>query len=159
MLRPATTADVPDVLDAQSWPEVRDHIGSSGPEELEQMTTGGPTGLFVWEKDRAITGFAILDKLDEQGRVFLRRLALKAPGKGEGQALIRAVLTTTFVTHKANRLWLIVMTGNARAITAYEKAGFTNEGTLRQHYTHHLTGCHDMYVYGMLATDPAAPKG
>ena len=52
-------------------------------------------------------------------------------GKGYGTDAVRAIVNFGFGELRLDRIWLEVWTENPRARRAYEKAGFTREGTLR----------------------------
>jgi diamine N-acetyltransferase len=52
-------------------------------------------------------------------------------GRGVRGAAIRAVLDHAFAALGAHRVWLDVMSHNARARSAYARAGFVEEGVLR----------------------------
>jgi RimJ/RimL family protein N-acetyltransferase len=52
-------------------------------------------------------------------------------GKGYGTDAVRAIVDFGFGELRLERIWLEVWTENPRARRAYEKVGFTREGTLR----------------------------
>ena len=52
-------------------------------------------------------------------------------GKGYGTDAINAIVGFGFAEQRLERIWLEVWTENARALRAYEKAGFVHEATLR----------------------------
>lgn len=57
--------------------------------------------------------------------------------KGYGSEAMKLMLTHGFNTLNLNRIWLHVYQKNLRGIRAYEKAGFKQEGVLREaHYQH-----------------------
>lgn len=75
-------------------------------------------------------------------------------GCGYGTQALR--LATDFAWRDLNlhRVWLRVFADNARAIAAYRKAGFVDEGTLRE--AAHTDGRYvDMRVFGLLRPGPA----
>jgi RimJ/RimL family protein N-acetyltransferase len=81
----------------------------------------------------AIAGFALLQGFgDEDGKVHLKRIAVAEPGKGAGSMLLRGVVDLVFSESDANRIDLDVFLDNERARRAYEKAGFREEGVLRE---------------------------
>ncbi|MBI4769217.1 MAG: GNAT family N-acetyltransferase, partial [Chloroflexi bacterium] len=56
-------------------------------------------------------------------------------GRGYGTDTVRTLVNHGFGTLNLNRIFLRVFAHNARAIRAYEKAGFQQEGRLREdHY-------------------------
>lgn len=54
-------------------------------------------------------------------------------GKGYGTDAMRLLVQIGFEQFNLNRLWLTVVASNLAGIRAYEKAGFTREGLLRQY--------------------------
>ncbi|MCB2210132.1 GNAT family N-acetyltransferase [bacterium] len=57
--------------------------------------------------------------------------------QGYGTETMKLLLKHGFESLNLHRIWLRVYSKNKRGIRAYEKAGFTNEGMLRQaHYQH-----------------------
>ncbi len=79
-----------------------------------------------------------------------------APGqRGNGymteavQAVIRFLMTEAEV----NRVFCSVREGNIASCCVCEKAGMTNEGTLRQHYARQDGGFDDVRIYGIVRSD------
>jgi RimJ/RimL family protein N-acetyltransferase len=56
----------------------------------------------------------------------------KHRGKGHGTEALKLAISFAWRDLNLQRIWLRVFATNARAIRAYEKAGFTTEGTLRR---------------------------
>ena len=52
-------------------------------------------------------------------------------GRGYGTDAVNALVDFGFASLRLERVWLEVWTENARALRAYQKAGFVHEGTLR----------------------------
>jgi RimJ/RimL family protein N-acetyltransferase len=82
--------------------------------------------------------------------------------KGYGTDALRAICHFGFGSLRLERIGLVVYEGNTRGRRAYEKAGFTMEGTLRRaHYAH---GRHeDAHVMSLLrdewqALTPPGPE-
>jgi RimJ/RimL family protein N-acetyltransferase len=53
-------------------------------------------------------------------------------GKGHGSAALALALQYAWDTLNLKRVWLTVFAGNARAIASYRRAGFEQEGVMRQ---------------------------
>lgn len=53
-------------------------------------------------------------------------------GKGHGSAALKLALQYAWDTLNLKRVWLTVFAGNERAIAAYRRAGFEQEGVMRQ---------------------------
>jgi hypothetical protein len=69
--------------------------------------------------------------------------------KGYGTDALRAICDYGFGALRLERVSLMVYAGNARGRRAYEKAGFTMEGTLR--HAHFAGGSHeDVHVMSLL---------
>ena len=82
---------------------------------------------------------------------------------GYGTDALRAICDFGFGNLRLERISLLVYAGNGRGRRAYEKAGFTLEGTLRR--AHFTRGRHeDVHVMSMLRDEwqplrPGAPGG
>lgn len=53
-------------------------------------------------------------------------------GRGHGSAALKLALDYAWNTLNLKRVWLTTLAGNARAIAAYARAGFEQEGVMRQ---------------------------
>jgi RimJ/RimL family protein N-acetyltransferase len=53
-------------------------------------------------------------------------------GKGHGSAALRLALDYAWNTLNLKRVWLTVLASNTRAIASYRRAGFEQEGVMRQ---------------------------
>lgn len=105
------------------WKRSRHHVGLLD----EDMRY-----LILEDMDGAACGFAVLAGLaGEHDAVEIRRIVVARPGEGLGRRFLEAIKTFAFGELGANRLWLDLFEGNARAMRAYRAAGFTTEGTLR----------------------------
>jgi diamine N-acetyltransferase len=72
--------------------------------------------------------------------------------QGYGTETVRLLLRHGFATLNLNRIVLRVFDDNPRAIRAYEKAGFTQEGTLRQ-AAYKNGAYHDLHVMSVLRSE------
>lgn len=79
-------------------------------------------------------------------------------GKGYGTEVTRLVAEVAFEQLNLNRIWLHVHTENIAGLRAYERAGFTREGLLRQH-GYKDGKYYDVVVMGMLRSEYEARKG
>lgn len=78
-------------------------------------------------------GFMVLGGLtSDAASIELSRMAVVDPGQGLGARAMEAVKALAFDTLGANRLWLDVFDDNARARRVYSRAGFVEEGLLRE---------------------------
>jgi RimJ/RimL family protein N-acetyltransferase len=104
---------------------------------LQNLTDPDKRYLLALDPDGGRMGYAILAGLASPDRsVELARIALTEPGQGRGREFLRLIKELSFGELKAHRLWLDVFPENQRAQRAYLKAGFKEEGLLREAYLH-----------------------
>jgi RimJ/RimL family protein N-acetyltransferase len=102
-----------------------------------EMAKGSSRYFVLRGADGAVAGFALVQGFgDEDGKRHLKRIAVAEPGRGAGARLLRAVVDEVFADPGANRFDLDVFLDNERARRAYEKAGFREEGVLREWHRH-----------------------
>ncbi|MEL7212269.1 MAG: GNAT family protein [Pseudomonadota bacterium] len=150
MIRTATEADFDFIRAIQSDPANLKTIAEDSLNGLAHYLTDAHTDLLIWEQNAMPQGFIVLAGVNYKDVVELRRLALKSPGQGQGQAVIADIIAYSFDMLDAQRLWFDVAADNTRARRAYERAGFTYEGTLRQHWLRRSGDRADLALYGML---------
>lgn len=114
--------------------------------DLRHLLLVGPNGA---------VGFAILAGLrDSPAVVELRRLVI-APedrGRGFGRTALGVLINHVFDDLGAHRLWLDVVTDNARARGLYVSRGFRPEGVLRDHLAT-ADGFRSVEVLAILASE------
>lgn len=154
-LRPATPADFAFVRAVAAGPDHAPFITDEDEAALAGYLADPGARLLIWEVAGRPAGFALFCEIGEpSGRVELRRLALASVGGGQGQPFLRALLDYGFGTLGAARLWLDASGENPRALRTYERAGFTLEGRLRQHWFRPaLERVVDLVLFGMLRAD------
>lgn len=152
MLRAATAADFAFIRSLAGRPENAPFITDEDEAALARYLQDASARLLIWETGGEAAGYALFCTVgDPSGGVELRRLALDATGSGQGQAFLRALLDHAFGTLGAARVWLDASSENPRAMRTYERAGFTLEGRLRQHWYRPALGrVVDLMLYGML---------
>ena len=64
--------------------------------------------------------------------IEVKRICLTERGGGTGTAVFRSLLRWAFAERGAHRVWLDVHVENARARRTYQRAGFREEGRLRE---------------------------
>ena len=155
MLRPATPADFGFIRSLARQPENAPFITDEGEAALAGYLADPSARLLIWEAAGVPAGFVLWCGLgDPSGAVELRRLALAATGGGQGQVFIRALVDYGFGTLDAARVWLDASGENPRAVKVYERAGFTLEGRLRQHWYRPALGrVVDLMLFGMLRAE------
>lgn len=155
MLRPATPADFGFIRGLAGRPENAPFITDEDEAALADYLTDATVRLLIWEVGGQPAGYALFCTVgDPSGAVELRRLALDASGGGQGQRFLRVLLDHGFGTLGAARVWLDASGENPRAMRVYERAGFTLEGRLRQHWYRPALGrVVDLMLYGMLRAE------
>lgn len=133
-LRRATTADIDAIMEIERQPGYEDVVGRSARSIHEELIDDpGHAYLLGLGEDRAIRGFAILRGIgDPMGGVYLKRIAVRDPGRGEGSAMLESVVDWAFALGDCHRFHLDHFVTNARARRAYEKCGLRHEGVLRE---------------------------
>ncbi|HET7085015.1 MAG TPA: GNAT family protein [Rhizomicrobium sp.] len=127
---------------------------------LDRHTKAMPA-LFVirsLEPARAV-GFVLFKSLNPAFRAAelgVRIGAEQDRGKGHGGAAIALALDYAWDSLNLRRVWLTVFAGNNRAIAAYARAGFREEGVMRQAA---FAGGHWHDVVMMAALNPLETGG
>lgn len=148
MLRHATPADIPFIRSLTTRPDYAPFIGDSDEAKLQAWIDSPSDQVLIWEG--AAKGFAVFHDAD-QPVVELFRIALDRTGGGQGDAFFRALVDHAFRDLGAARLWLDASAENPRAVKIYTRAGFREEGRLRQHWHRPALGrAVDLILMGML---------
>lgn len=110
--------------------------------------------IALQENDRPIGEIAIMD-MDPSNRSGHIRIAIFAEedcGQGYGSEAMILMLDYGFGMLNLNRIELVVFSYNARAVRAYEKIGFVQEGIQREalYYNHEY---HDSILMSILARE------
>lgn len=121
-------------------PEIARNVGIRGPVSLEsthdwiRKAHADDTRLaFAITRDGRHVGNVVLDQIDRttgEARLSIYIGEPASRGRGIGRRAVRLALDEAFGPQDLERVWLIVHTGNAPAIAAYESAGFTMERLL-----------------------------
>ncbi len=79
--------------------------------------------------------FAILQGVGAaNGVVYLKRIAIRSPGKGLGKRFLSELIRLSFKDYGAEKFWLDAFETNARARHVYAACGLQLDGVLREHY-------------------------
>jgi diamine N-acetyltransferase len=104
-------------------------------EHLAALARGDTCYLLGAWPESPPEGFAILERItDVHEGAKLKRIAVTRPGTGFGRPFLGAVVDWVFGSTGAERLWLDVFSDNERARHVYRRAGFREDGLLRQAY-------------------------
>ncbi|MBS7790927.1 GNAT family N-acetyltransferase [Roseococcus sp. SDR] len=131
-LRRAAEADLPFVMATERREGYDALVGRWDEARHRAALRDGRHAYFLGEAGREPIGFAILRDWASEDRVTLiKRIAVAAPGQGQGRLLLARVVEAAFRQTPAHRLWLGVFPENPRARRAYEAVGFAAEGIAR----------------------------
>jgi RimJ/RimL family protein N-acetyltransferase len=163
-LRRIESSDVDYFLQSVSNPEIRRLTGTTGfftkakiETFLERVTTDSnriDLMIALQENDQVIGDLAILD-IDHQQRNGSFRIAITDESymsKGYGTEALRLIIDYMFNTLNLRRIGINVYAFNARAIRAYEKLGFVQEGVLREEL-YYDGQYHDNILMGLLKSE------
>jgi diamine N-acetyltransferase len=131
----ASAADIPAIMAIERGPGFEGLVGRWSHEQHAEEMAKPSVRYLVLRENGDLSGFALLQRIGEpDGRVHLKRIAVREPGAGTGSRLLCAVPDWLFTNTDTNRVDLDVYVENDRARRAYEKAGFQAEGRLREYH-------------------------
>jgi len=141
---------------------VRPKSLSAAKARFERHLTDLPSDLLelVVVADDQVIGQVQLHSIDYFSRCCELGIALgeKYWNRGFGQDAVRTIVDYGFDVLNMNRVGLRVLADDERAIAAYRKAGFVEEGRLRQHAL--VQGeLHDDLVMGILRQERDSASG
>ena len=130
----ATAEDIEAMRRIEAAPGYEGLVGRWSMERhREEMAKTSSRYCVLRGSDGAVEGFALVQGYgDEDLKLHLKRIAVREPGRGAGSFLHSGLLETIFAKTETNRVDLDVFLDNDRARRAYEKAGFVEEGVLRE---------------------------
>lgn len=144
VLRPLVRADAPRLTALLADPAVRRNLRLAGPVTVAQeeefidavARTAEQLVLGVTARtDGRLLGVTGLHQLGDPARQAEFGIFLGGPeewGQGSGGEATRLVVDHGFEVLGLNRIWLHVHADNVRGLRAYARAGFRQEGVLRQ---------------------------
>jgi RimJ/RimL family protein N-acetyltransferase len=93
-----------------------------------------PSSRYLLAREGAdVVGFTILQGVGSADQcIRIKRIVVRDAGRGVGSRFLRSVLQICFDDLAAHRVELLVYLENERARRAYLKAGFVEEGVLRE---------------------------
>jgi RimJ/RimL family protein N-acetyltransferase len=129
MLRRATEADIPFIMETERLPGYEQTVGRF--EEDEHRSHLADTAwLYLVHPEM---GLALLHGTDSRdGNLCLRRFIVTKTSSGLGSALLPLVLDYVFAETSAHRLWLHHVKENTKAARLYARFGFQHEGIERE---------------------------
>ena len=113
----------------QTWEQTESYL-----RELVEGNAGGVHFAIAEPEKLHYLGEIALTAIDATARKARLTVVLKpeCQGRGYGTEAVRLALRYAFDYLNLRRVALLVQANNARAIRAYEKAGFRHEGCLRE---------------------------
>ncbi|MCU0569625.1 MAG: GNAT family N-acetyltransferase [Oculatellaceae cyanobacterium Prado106] len=128
------SADLEYVLEAENHEENRPHITPWSREQHLDAIASPHSSHWIIQRDSKVNlGYFIMAGLqDTHQSIELVRLVITEKGQGHGKTTLELIKKLAFETYQAHRLWLDVKTHNHRAQAVYRKAGFVEEGILRE---------------------------
>lgn len=135
-IRQATVADLPAIMEIERQPGFEDFVGRSSEDQHREIMAASDAIylLLLDEADQAV-GFALLQGIGLASKlIYLKRLAVRSPGKGAGTRLLKEIILRAFEDYGAHKFWLDAFEHNHRARHVYTVCGLTQEGLLREHY-------------------------
>ena len=128
----ATARDIPAIMRLERGDAFEHLVGRwSAEQHAAEMALPGSHYL-VARRSHEVAGFVMLQQIDDpNGCVHLRRIAVSHPGAGLGAVLLDAALAHAFADASTHRVQLRVYPENERAWRAYGRAGFVEEGLMR----------------------------
>lgn len=134
LLRKAGPPDLAAIMEIERQPGYAARVGRSSAAEHEAMLADPRYGYFVGERE-GVEAFAILRDLEEtHGNLYLKRIAVRRPGQGEGARFLALVIHWAFAQTRAHRFHLDCFDDNLPAQALYAKLGFSRDGLLREAY-------------------------
>lgn len=134
------------------------YVAESGQAEWFRRYQTDPTQMiFTVQVEGTPVGCIGLANIDrDHDRAELGRMMIDPShqGHGYGTDAVRALAEYAFIDLGLHRLYLYVLTSNAAAVRLYHVAGFTCEGTLREHVWKH-GAFRDVLLMGRLAGEVA----
>lgn len=133
-IAPAGEADIGAMRAIEAAPGYEGLVGRwSAARHREELAKASSRYFVLRGPGGRIEGFALVQGYgDEDRKLHLKRIAVRSPGRGAGSLLLHGLIDKIFAETETNRIDLDVFLDNRRARRAYEKAGFVEEGVLRE---------------------------
>ncbi len=88
LIRPATEADIPAIMDIERTEGFDAYVGRSERAQHEALMASAECRYIMLEDETGPVGFAILQGAGTaNGIVYLKRIAIRSPGKGSWQVV------------------------------------------------------------------------
>lgn len=134
-LRHATEDDIPAIMEIERTPGFEVYVGRSDAAQHETLMAAADSRYVVLEDETGPVGFAILQGVGSANAVvYLKRIAVRAPGKGLGKRFLAKLIRLSFEEYGAEKFWLDAFETNQRARHVYAACELQHDGVLREHY-------------------------
>ena len=140
-LRLIEKEDLPFITKIREDNETKKYLGTfvllskEKQEKWFDSTTNDCTKMYlIFERKNVKIGYVRISEIDYISRNMCvgGDIAVKQRGKGFSKEMYRLIFDLGFNKLNMNRLWLLVLENNKRAIHIYKKYGFVEEGRQRQ---------------------------
>ena len=131
-IRPATKSDIPTIMQLERLDGYDRLVGRWEAEQHVREIDSASNRYFVGLEGGAIVAFSILQNVGAANQsIRLRRIIAQSPGRGVGSRFLQGILAICFNELSAHRVDLHVHMENERARRVYARAGFVEEGIIR----------------------------
>jgi RimJ/RimL family protein N-acetyltransferase len=131
-IRAATQSDIPTLMQLERLDGYDRLVGRWEADQHAKEIVNESNRYFVGLEGGAIVAFSILQNVGSANRcIRIRRIIAQSPGHGVGSRFLQSILRICFDEFAAHRVELLVHLENERARHVYAKAGFFEEGILR----------------------------
>lgn len=135
LIRPATEADIPVIMEIERTEGFEAYVGRSERAQHEALLAAPENRYVLLEDGTGPAGFAILQGIGSASSVvYLKRIAIRSPGKGLGKRFLAELIRLSFEDYGAEKFWLDAFETNQRARHVYATCGLQHDGVLREHY-------------------------
>lgn len=135
LIRPASEADIPTIMDIERTEGFEAYVGRSEKAQHEVLMAAPENRYVMLDDEAGPAGFAILQGVGAaNGVVYLKRIAIRSPGKGLGKRFLAELIRLSFEDYGAEKFWLDAFETNQRARHVYAACGLQHDGLLREHY-------------------------
>lgn len=133
--RPATEAEIPVIMEIERTEGFEAYVGRSEKAQHEALMAAPDNRYIMLDDEAGPAGFAILQGIGAtNGIIYLKRIAVRSPGKGLGKRFLRELIRLSFEDFGAEKFWLDAFETNQRAQRVYAACGLQHDGVLREHY-------------------------
>lgn len=156
-VRAAIPSDIPILMQLERLDGYDILVGRWDADQHAKEITAASNRYFVGSEGDEIVAFSILQNVGSSNRcIRIRRIIAKTPGRGDGSRFLQSNLAICFDELGAHRVELLVHLRNERARRVYARAGFVEEGTLRDLHRNDDGSFVSMRIMSLLQPDWAA---